>query len=169
MNRKTVVIFIGLLGLSGLSGWLKASGSTLARPAATDNWDEDGGKGVFQPDYASIGRQIRISGTLPISQKRALGRSNTLTSAESYENEEIPEFPEIVAIGIIDGVPKVTLYSDDQSILSFRNGDVIENGWQIVEVGLSNVVAKFDGEQHSFPVLSYDPFDRGDEFDENEK
>lgn len=167
MNTKIIVIIFAALGFSAFLGWHKASDSSMESSETADSWNNLVQTNITHPDYGSIARQIRISGILPIGANTSDVQTKSGQSVEVIDDGEAPNFPQIVATAIIDGVPQVTLYSDDKSVLSSRSGDVLENGWEIVKVELSNIVAAFDGQQHNFPVLSYDPFAGGEELVEN--
>lgn len=167
MNRKMIVIIVCALGLCGVLGWLKASDLSMVDSEPADSWSNLVRTNVTHTDYSSIARKIRISGILPTGDEKDIEQRRVGTGLGEVVDNDVPDFPQIVAIAIIDGVPQVTLFNDDKTVLSTRSGDKLESGWEILKVDLKNVVASFDGEQHEFSVLSYDPFERGDELVEN--
>ncbi len=156
MRIRTVIIIIGALILSGFVGWQVAGDTALDRQSRSDDWQSLIMHTTTHPDYRAISKQIIASGILPF-EKTSTGQGNFRDTEFQLENSKrVPQFPSILATAIVDGVPQVTLSMEGQSIFTSRSGDILDNGWKIVEVDLTLVVASFDDESHEFPVLSYD-------------
>jgi len=156
MRMRTVTIILGLFALSGFIGWQMAGDASLDSQSRSDDWDSLVQQATSHPNYRVISDQIKASGLLPPDKDK---EGQTYASNGQFQlgsSKRVPKFPPILATAIVDGVPQVTLSMEDESISTRRRGDVLESGWEIMEVDLTLVVASFDDESHEFPVLSYD-------------
>lgn len=169
MKSKAVTIILALLCLSAFLGWFKASDSGAEQASRSDNWDSLVKDSIMHPDYAEVSSHIRRSGILPVSKKDKKNQSELggISQINVTGDVQVPGFPDIIATAIIDGKPQVTLNLEDKTVLSIRSGDILYNGWEIVDIELVTVIAAFDGEEYEFPVLPYDRHEGRDKLDEN--
>ena len=80
---------------------------------------------------------------------------------ESLSSPAIPPFPKILGSSRLNQTRYLHVHLPDLKETKLRQGDVLESGWEIKKVDGRQVIAVFDGEEVSLPIIPYlkDAFD----------
>lgn len=158
--RKFIAPAILLLILSGALGWMRAGTSAGQRPPETDRWDVMSYERLPEASYKNMTAGLKRSAFLPLSRKeqreldKNAAQSTTSTSAAAT-SKSIPPFPKIQGSSIADNKRIIHISGPDGTAAIFRQGDVLESGWEILKISRREVIAVFDGEELKIPIIPY--------------
>lgn len=146
--RRLVLLSAALLFAASLFGALSALRAP-GRAGTSTAWTDP----VPPPDHAAIARDYRRT----IFESGVLGRVIEIAEtgpgeAESGAAEEAAPFPEIVAVGVVDGEEIVSLRDSRGAITRNLVGDMVEGGWVITDITLEKVLAQKNGMEFEFTV-----------------
>ena len=161
---KRLILPICLLFVAATAvGWVQAGTSAGARPAKTDNWSTLKADRLSKIEYIQLAEKLKQSGFLPLSpeEQRVLDEEIINTAGlnnnenESLSSTAIPPFPKILGSSRLNQTRYLHVYLPDLKEAKLRQGDVLASGWEIKKVDGRHVIAVFDGEEVSLPIIPY--------------
>ena len=161
---KRFILPICLLFVAATTvGWVQAGTSAGARPAKTDNWSTLKADRLSKIEYIQLAEKLKQSGFLPLSpeEQRVLDEEIINTAGlnnnenESLSSTAIPPFPKILGSSRLNQTRYLHVYLPDLKETKLRQGDVLASGWEIKKVDGRHVIAVFDGEEVSLPIIPY--------------
>ncbi|GAB4517870.1 MAG: hypothetical protein Tsb0010_02030 [Parvularculaceae bacterium] len=147
--RRLVVLSAALLFAASLFGGLSALRPAGSSATPTPWTDPDP-----PPDHAAIARGYQRQ----IFESGVLGRVIEIAEAgpdgadEATGAAETAPFPEIVAVGVVDGEEIVSLRDSRGAITRNLVGDMVEGGWIITDITLEKVLAQKNGMEFEFTL-----------------
>lgn len=158
--RKFMALTVLLLIGSGALGWMRAGTSAGQRPPEVDRWDALSYQSLPMERYKNMTAGLKKSAFLPLSRKeqRELDQLKTQSAAQSLPqtaSKSIPPFPKIQGSSIADNKRIIHITGPDGTAAAFRQGDVLESGWEILKISRKEVTAVFDGEELKIPIIAY--------------
>jgi len=160
--RKLLPLILLLLIASGVLGWLRAGTSAGARTAELDSWSTLQSGAMGTAEYKALAKQLKQSALLPLSRKEQKAREEAATKLAASTSpagqaaaRPVPPFPKILGGSRLNRTHYVHVLAADNSLTKLRGGDVLESGWEIKTVDRRQVIAVFDGEELTLPVIPY--------------
>ena len=175
--RKRLPLIILLLMASGVLGWLHAGTSAGARSGEIDNWSTLQSDSMSSSEYKELAKQLKKSALLPLSRKEqialeeaAIKRAKNNYVAARPSQRAAPPFPKILGSSRLNKRHYVHVLIPDKGMKKIRRGDVLESGWEIKTVDRRQVIAVFDEEELTLPVIPYleGAFDKPADSDDNQ-
>jgi len=156
MKLKHIFITLGLSALCLATGWWRAELAGAEMTPQADQWQLLTNTEISSNRYQAVLKTLHASDIFPISREEIKRMEELKLSGALEAQVGQPVFPTIVGASILNGVPHVHLRLEDESFTKAKTGDVLENGWELLSVGLEQINAAFDGESHDFWVTNYD-------------
>jgi len=156
MRVRSLICVLSLAGVSLFAGWWQAGFSVSQRSSDNDQWGEIAGVNMNAEDYAKLATMMRQSAMFPISRAEAKRLEELDADSEDNMIEGVPQFPDIIAASVLDGVPHIHLLLSDKTLVKAKSGDELESGWTLKSVDLRQVSAVYGDTEREFWVSNSD-------------
>jgi len=154
--RRFLPILIVLLLASGALGWLRAGTLAGPQPPALDGWNNQKYISIPDSEYKRLKTLLKSSQLLPSLSKEELGAEEVAAQLAAEANgTSAPPFPKVIGASRLNNVAYIHLQEPDLSLIKVKQGDVLDSGWEILSVDGDKLIAVFDEEEISIPVITY--------------